>query len=900
MKIKPFFIFVLGLCLAPAMAVPVIGAPPQDQELRVDPMAELHRDAKFIDSTELTLVTPVQLEKLLKEKPAAGYFCFAELRDKEIRQYDSLPVIWAERPVSQRNVLVASAQPGEYYPWQLGVYAPYKKLDNIRLVFGDLTNAAGDKISAAAMQCFNMGGINQHGKPFTNTINVPKGLIQVLWSGIDIPKTASGTYRGKAVLEVDGAEPTMIDITLNVGGPVLENGGRDESWRKSRMTWLNSTIGFAETPTAPYTPLKRDGETISYLGGTVKLSADGLPASIVTNYDQANQLDRSISNEVLAKPVAFVVETSKGTEKLKPSKIEFLKQTPATLEWKVLLKGSDVEAECLAKMLFDGTINYQLKVTALRDVQVKDIRTVFDYTHYASKYIMGLGVKGGARPDSTIDWKWDTIKQQDRIWLGNVNAGMQVVFKDSNYKRPLVNIYYEFGRIRYPHSWGNDNKGGINITEQANATQVNAYSGERTLKTGEKLDFDFDLLVTPVKPIDLKAHFADRPYHLNADTSGGFIPRALKAGAKWINVHHKADIYPYINYPMVDEVVPDMKAFIAKAHANDLKVRLYYTCRELTVKTPEFWMLRSLGHEIIKDGPGNDTRTIVYPNGPRPWLVHNMRKNYIPAWYAGFEQGKYKGQLDVAVITDPESRWNNYYLEGLNWMIKNMGIDGVYIDDSSFDGETMRRARRIFDADGKRRLVDQHTWNHMNPYGGYANSINLSLDRLPYVDRLRIGELFRDYNKRDFWLVEMSGIPFGLMSEMLDAHNVFRGMVFGMLPRLPWSGNPVPMWRALDAFGIDQAKMYGYWDDRNPVRSDNELIPVTTYLRPGHSAMLSMANWDNDNAQKCRIRIDEKKLGFRPTQVYLPEIDELQPAGEIDLNGEIEIPATKGHIVILK
>lgn len=388
------------------MAVPVIGAPPQDQELRVDPMAELHRDAKFIDSTELTLVTPVQLEKLLKEKPAAGYFCFAELRDKEIRQYDSLPVIWAERPVSQRNVLVASAQPGEYYPWQLGVYAPYKKLDNIRLVFGDLTNAAGDKISAAAMQCFNMGGINQHGKPFTNTINVPKGLIQVLWSGIDIPKTASGTYRGKAVLEVDGAEPTMIDITLNVGGPVLENGGRDESWRKSRMTWLNSTIGFAETPTAPYTPLKRDGETISYLGGTVKLSADGLPASIVTNYDQANQLDRSISNEVLAKPVAFVVETSKGTEKRSRQKSSSSNRPGHT--------GVESSAQRFGRrsgMPCKNAVrrNDQLPVEsdpALRDVQVKDIRTVFDYTHYASKYIMGLGVKGGARPDSTIDWKW--------------------------------------------------------------------------------------------------------------------------------------------------------------------------------------------------------------------------------------------------------------------------------------------------------------------------------------------------------------------------------------------------------------------------------------------------------------------------------------------------------------
>ena len=103
MKIKPFFIFVLGLCLAPAMAVPVIGAPPQDQELRVDPMAELHRDAKFIDSTELTLVTPVQLEKLLKEKPAAGYFCFAELRDKEIRQYDTGNLGRAPRFTTQRT-----------------------------------------------------------------------------------------------------------------------------------------------------------------------------------------------------------------------------------------------------------------------------------------------------------------------------------------------------------------------------------------------------------------------------------------------------------------------------------------------------------------------------------------------------------------------------------------------------------------------------------------------------------------------------------------------------------------------------------------------------------------------------------------------------------------------------
>jgi len=35
----------------------------------------------------------------------------------------------------------------------------------------------------------------------------------------------------------------------------------------------------------------------------------------------------------------------------------------------------------------------------------------------------------------------------------------------------------------------------------------------------------------------------------------------------------------------------------------------------------------------------------------------------------------------------------------------------------------------------------------------------------------------------------------------------FRGMVFGMLPRLPWSGNPVPLWQLWDSFGMDKATM---------------------------------------------------------------------------------------------
>ena len=46
---------------------------------------------------------------------------------------------------------------------------------------------------------------------------------------------------------------------------------------------------------------------------------------------------------------------------------------------------------------------------------------------------------------------------------------------------------------------------------------------------------------------------------------------------------------------------------------------------------------------------------------------------------------------------------------------------------------------------------------------------------------------------RNFFLTEVSGIPFGLMGEMLqDGGNAWRGMIYGMTNRMPWSDNADP------------------------------------------------------------------------------------------------------------
>lgn len=851
------------------------------------------------DSEMRIKASPEALEHLLNQSPKPGYFCFTEDRQHEIRMRDAIPACWTERSIESRHQLKGSCAPGEFYTWQIGLFTPFKKLNNVSISFADLKNERGERIPKSALRCFNLGGVDWYGEPFRKTVHVEKGEVQALWIGVAVPATASGSYRGTVTLHAVDEQPVPVLFELTVEGPVIKNQGDDEGWRKTRLRWLDETIGNTEEPTAPYTPIKRQNRLLSWLGGEMQLSHTGLPMRIATRYDRANQLDASAYNPILADEMQLVIETALGEEVLKSGTVQITKLTDASAAWTVVRKNRNFEVTCSGKLSFDGLTEYRIAVKARNQIHLKDIRLEVPYTAYAAKYLMGLGRKGGTRPDSLIQWGWNVDKHQDKIWMGNVNAGLNFCFKDENYVRPLVNIYYQLGKLNLPCSWGNEQKGGIRIqAERENRVWLQAYSGERTMDQGEVLNYNFSMLVTPVKPLDLATLAEKRFYHPNSDVSADYIPEALRAGANSINVHHKKDIYPYINYPFSDESVPDLKQFIEDAHQKQVDVRLYYTTRELTVKIPELWALRSLGDEIIHDGPGKDARTLIHRNGPHEWLTKNLTTNFIPAWYNAFNRGKYAGEMDLSVITTPDSRWNNYYLAGLDWMIKNLGVDGVYIDDSALDRKTLQRARRILDADGKRRLVDIHSWNHMNEWAGYANSLHLYLELLPYVDRTWIGEGFNANNSTDFWLVEMSGIPFGLMSETLEAQNLFRGMIFGMLPRLPWSGNPVPLWQLWDHFGMKEAEMRGYWDERSPVKCDNPNLPVTVYLH-GDKALVVVANW-TDMPQTGRITLDEKLLGFTPSVCTLPEIKGTQWGKERFRLNSCEVMGRSGLIILLE
>ena len=828
------------------------------------------------------------------------FYIFPETRENPIKWYDSLKVSWLEHDPSV-DIFKVYAQPGEYLVYQLGIWALKNTIEDLEVSLSDLTSKNGKSIVSEQMTCFNKGGISGKGTPFTKQVRVYQDRLQALWMGIDLTDVKEGTYEGSVSVIADGMMQS-IPLQLEVHGERVTNHGFDEGRRLSRMAWLNSTVGMDNNITRGFDPVMREGNRLKILGRSMDIGPNGLPAKVMSFFEPANQYLQAEGGQIINHPFRFIIEQENGEIiHLKPGKIIFTGQSPSGISWMVHNSSNECELIVSGEMEYDGFTDYKLSLKSKKTFTVNDIRLEIPVNKEKADYMMGLNHEGGVRTPAW-EWKWDTTKNQDMLWIGDVNGGLRIKWKAQNYRRPLINIYYSFGPLHLPTSWGNGGKGGVNINEEAETVLVSAFSGQRELKAGEVLHFDFELLITPFKTINKEIKYGDRYYHGGkAKGASGKLDAAGINGANILNIHHAEDLYPFINYPYLDENSEEIRQLVDDAHQRGIKLKLYYTTRELTKNLPEFWAFNSLQGELIYPGPGNETRTIINVDGPAEWLKNNLRENYIPAWFNIIGEGKFRGELDLSVITTPDSRLNNFYIGGLDWMVRNFEIDGVYIDDSALDRITLRRARKIIDNNRSEGRMDLHSWNHFNQWAGYTNCLNLYMDLLPYFDLVWIGE-GRDYDRMpDHWLIEVSGIPFGLPGQMLqDGGNPWRGMVYGITNRAGWSGDPTEIWKFWDQYHMGDKKMIAYWDENMTVKSNNGLVKATLYIGLDEQ-IIAVANWSKKD-QSCSLDIDWSKMGYEKSgwDYMIPAIsgyqDEQSPAS---LN-ELIIPGSKGFLIILR
>ncbi|MBS1662105.1 MAG: hypothetical protein JST68_13760 [Bacteroidetes bacterium] len=819
--------------------------------------------------------TEKEVGALREKHKGEAFLLFPEDREHSIRMEDELPYRWVARGL--RSVLQGSADRGEFFTYQLGVYA-LRDLEDVRVTVGPLNSERGKVITGV---CFNTGGVGYDGRVFEKKVGVRQGKVQALWCGVDVPKDAvPGMYSGVASVKAGGIE-RRVQVAITVGSRVAVG---DAPEKMGRLKWLNSTLAQENTVVAPYTPLRIEGDTMVYLlGRRVQLNGQGFPEQITTFFTPEMTEVGTQPNNLLAENIHFhFTKLSDGKDiRLKNGGVVYTERSAGTVSWKASSTAAELQMDVTGRLEFDGFLKFTVAVVALQDLDFKDIVMHIPFQKEAARYWMGFGQKGGERPDSMYHWKWDVAhKNQDGGWIGAVNAGLQYSLRDERYVRPLNTNFYLQKPLVEPLSWANGGKGGMDIGIKGRSMLANNYSGPRSMKKGDTLYYNFTLLITPFHTLNTDAQWATRFYHRYNS-----IDSIRATGATVVNIHHATPINPWINYPFIEW--KRMKGYIDSAHEKGLKVKIYNTVRELSDRAYELFALRSLGDEIYSPGKG----------GGFSWLQEHVGDNYIPAWFVPEIK-------DAALINSGLSRWHNYYVEGMNWLVQNVGIDGIYLDDVAFDRTTMKRVKRVLTSDGHPGIIDLHSANQYNKNDGFNNSANLYMEHFPYLNRLWFGEYF-DYEKGDpgFFLTEVSGIPFGLMGEMLEGGgNPWRGMIYGMTNRMPWTANadPRPIWKLWDEFGLQGTKMIGYWSPSCPVKTDRADVLATVYKKEG-KVLVAVASWAPSDTT-VKLVVDWKGLGLDSTKVKVvaPEVKNFQGGREFSLSEGIPVQKGKGWLLVMQ
>ncbi len=832
--------------------------------------------------TEMEIIaTKAECDDWLAQQPTAEpFFVFPEVRERPVRMFDHVPEIWLKRAAAPEFAV----RPKEYFVFQLGTWAARGELKNVTLRFSDFSGQGTSTLPSSAFHCFQASGTGYDGKPISKQLDVSAGNILPFWCGLDLPADAQpGRYTGSVEVRAEGVGPVRVPLVFSISGAPLADRGDSDPAKHTKLRWLDSTIAQDDAPTKPFTPMTAEGHAIHCLGRTLTLGDDGLPAKITSYFSSGVTKIVAQGREVLAAPMRFVIEKTDGKAvALKTGGIYFGKSNGGVVEWTSNLTGEDLTVKIAGRMEFDGQVELRCTLTSAKPVDVRDIRLEVPRTEDTAKYSMGLGQYGGLRPEK-LDWKWDVAKKdQDALWMGDVNAGLRVQLRAENYMRPMVNIHYIHQPLQAPPSWENGGKGGITFSApgQGEPLTVKAYSGERTVKPGEPLHYDVDLSITPFKTLNTEAQWRERYYQIGGVSAP---EKARETGANVINIHQGNALNPYINYPFL--TADKLRDYTTTAHAAGMRVKYYYTVRELTNWTPEIFAMRSFGSELLAPGKG----------GGHAWCEEHLGGNYWGAWYE-------PGVNDASVLTATMSRWHNVYLEGLRWLVENTGCDGLYLDDISYDRTVMKRARKILDRNDPRGgLIDLHSWNEVNdPRAGHASCALIFMDSLPYVDRMWFGEGHPYNGPAEQTLVGVSGVPFGLMGEMLQGGgNPWLGLTFGMTGRQGWGGSPKSVWKLWDDFGVEGSEFIGWWDPESPVKSSVPEVRVTLWKKNGHT-LLALGNF-GDKPATVRLSYDWRALGLHAEKASLhgPEMAGFQPELQFDPTADIAIAPKRGFAFIL-
>ena len=101
-------------------------------------------------------------------------------------------------------------------------------------------------------------------------------------------------------------------------------------------------------------------------------------------------------------------------------------------------------------------------------------------------------------------------------------------------------------------------------------------------------------------------------------------------------------------------------------------------------------------------------------------------------------------------------------------------------------------------------------------------------------------------------------------------------------------------------FGIDEARMVGYWEENPPVTTDSPDVKATAFIRDGRT-LVAIGNFAKE-PRTTKLAIDWARLGLNPATATItaPAIPDYQNGRTFAQGEAITIPAKQGWLLLLK
>jgi len=699
----------------------------------------------------------------------------------------------------------------------------------------------------------------------------------------------------------------------------VANGGDDDIMRGTRLHWLDSRLGLDDFIPSPYVPVKMSQSpspsarlAVDLLGKRITINEMGFPSEVICY--TASPRGQTVSTSVIT-GMSLDIEGYAAVEGWSFTVVE---SSTLQVSWRAQgtfkhnqSTASEVTATVSGIVDLTGYLDYN--VTLLQDNAMAAEVVLRVVPNADFQFGMGFGQYGGYLktliPDPTkpMDWRWDGTNGNNAAWVGSTKGGVRTFLKGRD---PLwqAGVPYDSRKSPVPpSSWSNNGRGGARLHQNGTFEAYTALSASSLPPDSDdtaprsQLELLFSQVITPVRPLNLTRHWEQRWVQIGYPTANDAnFSYLAEQGATIVNLHQGTTANPWINYPYL--TTPLLKKAAASCHEHSMKFSVYNTMRELSNRCLELWAMLQFNETYV---PGEQ--------GGADWLQEHISGSdftYSPAWstpLANYQQ-------DAAIRVRALSRWNNYYAAGLNQMKREYQVDGIYLDEIAYDRLTMLRARAVL---GEGGVIDHHS-----DRGGFCYSPALNyMELYPFIDRLWYGEGFKyATSSPDYWLVEISGIAFGLTSDMLrysgsvPAH--YKGFLHGssnrwqdaLTPGTTSPYTPTGLWNLQKKFGIQNSSMFGWWlaveegPSAIPVQSSHDDVKVTTYVKQGEAAMVVMASFSQDDLDNVTLSFDLGAMGLdSAAHLAAPEILPFQPNGtnQLPLDHAFQVPAQKGWVLLL-